>query len=144
MGNAQEKGREKIRCGRRSQWFACIVAAFRLGEKTSRLGFDWDDASGILDKVSEEAKELHEARQENNPSHIEHEYGDLLFTLANLGRYLNIDPEGALRRANKRFIRRFTHMEKHLEEQQQNPQDLTLDEWDILWKKAKANESTSC
>jgi len=121
-----------------------LLQAFRLGEKTSRLGFDWDDASGILDKVSEEAKELHEARQENNPSHIEHEYGDLLFTLANLGRYLNIDPEGALRRANKRFIRRFTHMEKHLEEQQQNPQDLTLDEWDILWKKAKANESTSC
>jgi len=85
-----------------------LLKAFRLGEKTSRVGFDWTDVEGILSKIEEEAHELHEARDKGNKEDIDHEYGDLLFTLANLGRFLGLDPEGSLRRASSRFMERLT------------------------------------
>lgn len=114
-----------------------LLKAFRLGEKTSRVGFDWPDAEGILGKVEEEAHELHEARASGDASEIDHEYGDLLFTLANLGRFLGIDPEGSLRRATDRFMARFSCMEQDVEQAGGTLNTLSPDEWDGLWNKAK-------
>lgn len=114
-----------------------LLKAFRIGEKTSRVGFDWKDAEGILSKVEEEAHELHEARGTKDESNIDHEYGDLLFTLANLGRFLGIDPEGALRRANGRFMGRFKWMEDEMKRRGLKTQKLSDKEWDELWNRAK-------
>ncbi|MFH1873835.1 MAG: nucleoside triphosphate pyrophosphohydrolase [Pseudomonadota bacterium] len=142
------------------QTLPALLKAYRIGEKASRVGFDWEDAEGILSKVEEEARELHEARKEQKLSppprlphqgggeeeapqqtaahdQVEHEYGDLLFTLANIGRFLKIDPESALRKATERFISRFQNMEKQIAEQQKEMQSLTPEEWDNLWEKAK-------
>lgn len=117
-----------------------LLKAFRLGEKSSRVGFDWPNAEGILSKVEEEAKELHEARKSGTEADVDHEYGDLLFTLANLGRFLGTDPEGSLRRANERFIGRFCSAEKKAQEMGRPLQTLTAEEWDDLWEKSKEEE----
>ncbi len=125
-----------------------LLKAYRLGEKTARVGFDWEDAEGILAKLEEEARELHEARktlrladarsgQAKDEAAVEHEYGDLLFTMANIGRFLGIDPEGALRKATERFIKRFKFMEDEISGQKKEMQKLTAKEWDELWTKAK-------
>ncbi len=114
-----------------------LLKAFRLGEKTSRVGFDWSDSEGILLKVEEEAHELHEARERGSEAEVDHEYGDLLFTLANLGRFLGIDPEGSLRRATDRFMERFGWMESEIKNAGSEFKSLTAKEWDDLWTKAK-------
>ncbi|MBN1283125.1 MAG: nucleoside triphosphate pyrophosphohydrolase [Proteobacteria bacterium] len=114
-----------------------LLKAFRLGEKSSRVGFDWSDAEGILGKVEEEAQELHEARKQGATDEIDHEYGDLLFTLANLGRFLKIDPEGALRRATQRFMKRFNSIERQIEQTGRKLGELSPEEWDRLWELAK-------
>lgn len=114
-----------------------LLKAFRLGEKTSRIGFDWGDISGIIAKVEEEAQELRDARAGGNQDEIDHEYGDLLFTLANLGRFLKIDPEGSLRRSSDRFIARFTWMEDEAKRQGVELKTRTPAEWDQLWRSAK-------
>ena len=118
-----------------------LLKAFRLGEKTSRVGFDWPDAEGILAKIEEEAHELHEARAAGDPAAIDHEYGDLLFTLANLGRFLKLDPEGSLRRAADRFIERFRFMEEEAKRRGTALRSLTPDAWDALWNEAKRHGS---
>ncbi|MFA4874466.1 MAG: nucleoside triphosphate pyrophosphohydrolase [bacterium] len=118
-----------------------LLKAFRLGEKTSRMGFDWPNADGILAKVEEEAHELHEARVKGDASMIDHEYGDLLFTLANLGRFLKIDPEGSLRRAAERFMGRFRWIEERAEEMGRELRSLSDKEWDDLWNEAKRHVS---
>lgn len=115
-----------------------LLKAFRLGEKSSRVGFDWSDSEGILGKVEEEARELHEAKESGNPDAIDHEYGDLLFTLANLGRFLGLDPEGSLRRGTDRFIARFNFMEEKISERGMDMKSLTPEQWDDLWENAKS------
>lgn len=114
-----------------------LLKAFRIGEKTSRVGFDWQNAEGILDKVEEEAHELHEAREMGDEKRVDEEYGDLLFTLANLGRFLGTDPEGALRRATDRFIKRFEWMESRAEQMKRELKSLSAADWDALWIRAK-------
>ncbi len=114
-----------------------LLKAFRLGEKTSRVGFDWPDADGILSKVEEEAHELHEARANGDESGIDHEYGDLLFTIANLGRFLKVDPEGSLRRATDRFMGRFKWIEDEAQKKGRELKSLSDKEWDTLWNEAK-------
>ncbi len=114
-----------------------LLKAYRLGEKTARVGFDWEDAEGILAKLEEETRELHEARKTKDESQVEHEYGDLLFTMANIGRFLGVDPEGALRKATERFIKRFKSMEDEITKEKKDMQKLSAKEWDTLWEKAK-------
>jgi len=114
-----------------------LLKAFRLGEKTSRVGFDWPNAEGILDKIEEESRELHDARSAGDEKAVDHEFGDLLFTLANLGRFLKIDPEGSLRRATARYMQRFSWMEKQAAKEGRELRTLTPEEWDALWEKAK-------
>lgn len=135
----QEEGKKSIISGVPPA-LPSLLKAFRLGEKTSRVGFDWPDAEGILAKVEEEAHELHEARQQGQEERVDHEYGDLLFTLANLGRFLGIDPEGSLRRASERFSERFQRIEAEAEAMGRPLQSLTASEWDELWEKAKGEK----
>lgn len=114
-----------------------LLRAYRMGEKTSRVGFDWPDVGGVLDKIHEETQELVEAQASKNQQHIEDEYGDVLLAVANLGRFLKVDPEGALRRASDRYQQRFEWMESKLTEQKREDHKLSLEEWDELWNQAK-------
>jgi len=132
----KEEGKESV-VGGVPAALPSLLKAFRLGEKTSRVGFDWPDVEGILTKVEEEAHELHEARKGRSEEEIDHEYGDLLFTLANLGRFLKMDPEGSLRRAADRFIARFHWIEGEVQGKGRELRSLTPKEWDDLWERAK-------
>ncbi len=116
-----------------------LLKAFRLGQKASRVGFDWQDSEGILAKVEEEARELHDAKKSGNIDEIEHEYGDLLLILANLGRFLELDPETALRKATGRFMKRFLWMETEAERKKLDVHALSAKKWDDLWNEAKEN-----
>lgn len=106
-------------------------------EKVAQVGFEWDHIEQVWEKVKEEIGELTEAVGENNAQHIEHEFGDVLFALVNYARFLKIDPETALEKVNKRFKSRF----EFIEENAPKPlTEMTLDEMDVLWNKAKKSE----
>ncbi|MDO8494308.1 MAG: nucleoside triphosphate pyrophosphohydrolase [Deltaproteobacteria bacterium] len=116
-----------------------LVVAYRLGEKTSRVGFDWKDKTGPLEKIKEEMAEFEESLAGKNNNEIEHEIGDLFTALANLSRHLKIDPETALRKANQRFQNRFQLIEKKCKAENKELQQLTFKEWDELWEEAKSS-----
>ncbi|MGV3624240.1 MAG: nucleoside triphosphate pyrophosphohydrolase [Archangium sp.] len=117
-----------------------LQRAERLTEKASRIGFDWPDVSGVIAKVDEEVAELKEAMAGKDKAALEHELGDVLFALANLGRHLGIAPEDAMRAANRRFTTRFHVVEKGLEAQGVPFGEATLDQMNALWDQAKAAE----
>lgn len=120
-----------------------LQRAERLTEKASRIGFDWPDIRGVEDKVQEELGELKEAMALKDRAAIEHEFGDVLFALANLGRHLNIAPEDALRAANQRFTSRFHVVERGLEAQGVPFGEATLKQMDALWNEAKVAEKAA-
>ena len=110
----------------------------RMQEKASRVGFDWPDVQGVLDKLSEELLELAEARRERqDDSRVREELGDVFFTLVNLSRALGIDAETAMREANEKFHRRFAFMEERAAAGGKSLSDLDADELEELWKLAK-------
>ena len=115
-----------------------LLRAHRLSDEASNVGFDWPDVSGVLDKLREEIDELVDATEGRGD--VEHEYGDLLFALANLGRFLGVEPETALQDANERFIRRFAVVEQGLSDQDRRLQDASLEEMEALWQIAKQQE----
>ncbi|BDG05903.1 nucleoside triphosphate pyrophosphohydrolase [Anaeromyxobacter oryzae] len=117
-----------------------LARADRLTEKASRIGFDWPDAGGARAKVTEELAELDEALASGDRDALEHELGDALFALANVGRKLGIPPEEALRGAIARFISRFTHVERELARRGVPHGGASLDEMDAIWDEAKAIE----
>ena len=118
-----------------------LTRAVKLQKRAARVGFDWNDASGVLDKVAEEADELRGALwQGAGREELIDELGDLLFTCANLARHLAVDPEAALRRANRKFERRFRRMEGLLAAQGRAPADVGLQELDRLWEEVKRSE----
>ena len=117
-----------------------LARADRLTEKASRIGFDWPDAAGARAKLAEELHELDEAIAEGERDHIEHELGDALFALANVGRKLQVPPEEALRGALARFVSRFTHVERELARRGVKHGEATLAEMDAIWDEAKALE----
>jgi tetrapyrrole methylase family protein / MazG family protein len=117
-----------------------LARADRLTEKASRIGFDWPDASGARAKVDEELGELDEALARGDRGDIEHELGDLLFAVANLGRKIGIPPEEALRGAVGRFIGRFHHIEAELARRGVPHGEATLEQMDALWDEAKRFE----
>ncbi len=114
-----------------------LTRAVKLQKRAARVGFDWTDAKDVLAKIAEETGELHEAMESKDRDHIEEEYGDLLFALANISRHLDIDPESALRRANAKFIRRFGHIEKTFAARGKSLADASLDEMETVWSEAK-------
>ncbi len=114
-----------------------LQRAQRMTRKAARVGFDWPDAAGILDKIAEEATELTQAESREEQ---EHELGDLLFAVANLARHLDIDPEEALQKTNRRFQTRFAHIERSLSEAGRELGTVPLEELDALWEEAKERE----
>lgn len=117
--------------------FPALLRAYRMTEKASRVGFDWPDYQGVRAKLDEEIGELDEACDTNNTEHIEHEYGDLLFTVVNMGRFLPVTPEEALRKASNRFETRFRLVEDYLSESGENMHEASLERLEHFWKQAK-------
>ncbi|MGY6548295.1 MAG: nucleoside triphosphate pyrophosphohydrolase [Roseinatronobacter sp.] len=120
-----------------------LLRALKLQKRAARVGFDWPDIAQVLDKITEEARELTEARATLGPEEITEEMGDLLFVMANLARHLQVDPEAALRAANAKFTRRFRAIEAALAAQGRGPEDSDLAEMDGLWNAAKAAEKAA-
>ena len=114
-----------------------IVKAFRIQEKVRGIGFDWDNKSQIWEKVLEEIEELKVEVENKNKERIESEFGDVLFALINYARFIDVNPEDALERCNKRFIKRFQIMEKKLKEEEKDLSDMNLEEMEKYWQWAK-------
>lgn len=117
-----------------------LLQARRLQEKAATVGFEWDEIEAVFEKVEEEMQELHEARKEKDRDAIQDEFGDLLFALVNVGRFLDVDSEDALRRTNKKFIRRFCYIENKYADPAAMKK-ATLQELDAYWDEAKRNEN---
>ncbi len=117
-----------------------LMAAFKLQKKASKVGFDWDEAKEVWEKVREELGELAEASAAGDKTAIEEEFGDVLFSLVNLSRFLHVEPETSLTAANHKFRRRFNFIEEKMEEQCKKWQDMTLDSMYELWDLAKQEE----
>jgi len=132
----REKGRGSVLDGLRGN-LPALLAAFQIGQRVSACGFDWPDISGALDKVREEVGELDGALRGGRRKAVEEELGDLLFAMANVARHLRINPELALRGANRKFAGRFRQVEKRLREAGRGPGSASLAEMDALWEKVK-------
>ncbi len=114
-----------------------LVKAMRLQEKAKQVGFEWENKEQVWEKVKEEEAELHEAIQKGERPHMEEEFGDLVFSLVNFARFLNIDAENSLELTNKKFIKRFTGMEQQAQATGKPLAEMTLDEMDAIWNQIK-------
>lgn len=114
-----------------------LMRALKVQAKASRVGFDWPDVTGALEKVREEMDELEQARKAGDKARMAEEVGDVLFAFVNVARFLKVDPEIALGRAVDKFIARFKHIEMRAGEANRRVEDMTLDEMDSLWEEAK-------
>ncbi len=120
-----------------------LVESEKIGKKAADLGFDWPNIDGALEKLKEEADELVEARALATQPNIEHELGDLLFTVVNLARYLKVDPEQALRKANGRFRWRFREVERAVVATGGMMKETPLDRLEEFWQEAKHREKAT-
>lgn len=116
-----------------------LKKAAKLGQRAARVGFDWPDANGVRAKVDEELGELDAAREGGDRAAMEEELGDLLFSVANLSRHLDIDPEVALAAANRKFMRRFAGVEQAVRESGRNMEDLDIDTLEDYWQQQKSS-----
>lgn len=114
-----------------------LLRARRLQEKASRVGFDWNSLDPVLDKVKEELGEFEEVLRSGDPNRREEELGDLLFALVNAARFLEINPEEALRQTNRKFVSRFQYIEKEALRSGRDLSSLSLEEMDRYWEQAK-------
>ena len=135
----KEKGRDSRLDGVPKN-LPALVRAQRLQQKASYAGFDWDKVEQVWEKIHEEILELKEAQLSNNKKHIEEEIGDVIFSVVNLARFLDISAENSLRKTNKKFINRFKKVEEGIKEQGKEIDDATLEEMDAIWNEAKRNE----
>lgn len=121
-----------------------LVKAYRIQEKASGVGFDWEKPHQVWDKVLEEMHELKEEvskhEQEDNTEGMEKEFGDLIFALVNYARFIGVNPEDALEKTNRKFIRRFQHLEKNARNIGKSLHQMSLDEMDVFWNDAKKSE----
>jgi len=115
-----------------------LVEAQQIASRAAGAGFDWQDVGQVVEKLHEELAELDAARRNGSPSEIEDELGDLLFVIVNIARFLNVNPEQALRATNAKFRRRFDHVERGLAAQGKIPKDATIEEMEALWQDAKS------
>lgn len=121
-------------------YLPALMRAEKIQKKAKGFGFDWDDINDVYRKVNEEINELVEAKEEGNEANIREEYGDLLFAVVNLGRFIGADPETALSNASNKFINRFEKMEKAAIDKEKDLAEMNLEELDKLWEKAKKSE----
>jgi XTP/dITP diphosphohydrolase len=135
-----EKGNQSVLTGVPGS-LPAVVKAYRIQEKASGVGFDWDNADDVWNKVLEELQELKEASH-SGASHAEkeHELGDLLFAIVNYARFIDVNPEDALERTNRRFIKRFQYIEEKAKEGHKPLNEMTLDEMEVFWNEAKKLE----
>lgn len=117
-----------------------LVKGFRLQEKAKQVGFEWEKRDQVAEKVNEEWNELREAIEQKNEEAVSEEFGDLLFSLINYARFLNIDPEDALEKTNKKFKFRFEQMEALAAASQQSLKDMDLSQMDELWNRVKRQQ----
>lgn len=117
-----------------------MVKAFRIGEKAAASGFDWEKKEDVWDKVKEELREVDVELEAKDKERLTNEMGDLFFAMINACRLYGIDPEAALERTNKKFIRRFNHIEQRAVEKGIMLQDMSLDEMESYWQEAKMEE----
>ena len=114
-----------------------LVEAQQIASRAAQTGFDWENASQVIDKLHEELREFEEARLEGDHEKLEDELGDMLFVLVNLARFVKVDPEQALRRTNAKFRRRFGYVEHKLAERGKTTRESSIDEMEALWQEAK-------
>jgi XTP/dITP diphosphohydrolase len=114
-----------------------LVKASRIQDKVKGVGFDWEEPHQVWDKVQEELQELQDEVRTGNQDKIESEFGDVLFSMINYARFLNVNPEDALERTNKKFIKRFQYLESKAGELGKPLMDMTLAEMDVFWEEAK-------
>lgn len=141
------KAAEKAAAGRKSSrkslldgipgQLPALYGAYQISSKAARVGFDWDNIEGIRDKFLEEFQELQEALAQGDEQKVKDEVGDLLFAALNISRHLQIDPETALSRANRKFTGRFKAMERHFTEKGQPLKDVPLEEMEAFWQRQK-------
>jgi tetrapyrrole methylase family protein/MazG family protein len=117
-----------------------LIRSRKVQEKAARVGFDWEDVSGALDKLSEELAELRQAFESGDRSHVEEELGDLLFSVVNVSRFMKVNPEAALEATIEKFIRRFRHIEATAEARGVSLDEMELSELDEIWEEAKRLE----
>lgn len=114
-----------------------LVKANRIQDKVSGVGFDWEQPEQVWEKLQEELTELNNEIVKGNTNNIEAEFGDVLFSMINYARFINVNPENALERTNKKFINRFTFLEKETKKLGKSLHDMTLAEMDVFWNEAK-------
>lgn len=117
-----------------------LMRAEKLQKRAARVGFDWPDLDGVIDKINEESQELKDAYESGEHADIEDEMGDLLFAVTNLARKMGVDPEVALRGTNNKFTRRFNYIEAQAVSEDRSVSDMTLDEMEQFWQAAKREE----
>ena len=120
-----------------SRALPALAEAQQIAAKAASQGFDWPGIAPVFDKLQEELTELDEARATGRPAEIEDEFGDILFVMANLARFLNLDPEQALRKSNAKFRRRFGYVEARLGEMNRPFEESNIEEMELLWQEAK-------
>lgn len=135
---SEEKGeRQAFRLDEVAKGLPALLRAYEFQKKAAKLGFDWDDANGAMEKVLEEWQEfLEEVKNEDSSKQLD-EFGDVLFALINVARFYHLHPEEALAKVNEKFYRRFSHVEKRVKESGRPFNDFTLDELDAFWDEAK-------
>ena len=114
-----------------------LVKASRIQDKVKGVGFDWEEPEQVWEKVQEELNELQVEVKEGDQDKMEAEFGDVLFSMVNYARFVGINPEDALERTNKKFIKRFTFLEEEVNKQGKNMKDMSLMEMEAIWQKAK-------
>jgi tetrapyrrole methylase family protein / MazG family protein len=148
LSNAKATGNHSERKGPKeaslldgvSRALPATLEGFQLTRKASRIGFDWEDAGGIFEKMDEETMELQNVLKTKETGRVEEELGDLLFAAVNLARFLKVDPEIALKKANAKFTRRFRAMEKLARESGREFKNLPREEMEALWDTTKGKE----
>lgn len=139
---AEKKGREKETgyLAGVPEVLPALLRAHKISQKASKVGFDWKGVEEVLDKLDEETAEFKEAVRSRKAADMEEELGDMLFTMVNIGRFLQVNPEDALRKTIAKFIRRFHHVEMSVIQRGEDLSTTDMDEMERLWQEAKAFE----
>ena len=133
----REKGGNKTVLSGVPSALPALIKANRIQEKARNVGFDWEEPHQVWDKVKEEIDEVEQEMKKGSAEGLEEEFGDLLFAVVNAARLYGVDPENALERTNRKFIKRFNHLEARAKEMGRSLRDMSLAEMDALWEEAK-------
>lgn len=135
----KEKGGNKTVLSGVPDALPALIKANRIQEKARNVGFDWEEKEQVWDKVKEEVREVEAEMKQGTREDLEAEFGDLLFSVVNAARLYGVDPENALERTNRKFIKRFNYLEQKVKDMGKNLKEMTLEEMDKIWEEAKRN-----